>query len=76
MSTNLFVSGSFDLVNLNMRFNEISNGQKFKEEDVVFIEKEFNDFMLEDGYSSFFNFPNLKEFIKFVMSGTNLSNEG
>ena len=76
LSTNLFVSGSFDLVNLNMRFNEISNGQKFKEEDVVFIEKEFNDFMLEDGYSSFFNFPNLKEFIKFVMSGTNLSNEG
>ena len=40
-----------------MRFNEISNGQKFKEEDVVYIEKEFNDFMLEDGYSSFLIFP-------------------
>ena len=33
-------------------------------EDINYIEKEFNDLMLEDGYKSLFHFPKFKEFIK------------
>ena len=65
---NLFTSGNFDLVNLNVRLEEISDEQKFKDADVNYIEKEFNNIVLEDGYASLFNFRKLKEFIKTVSS--------
>ena len=63
---NLFVSGNFDLVNLDMRLHEISNGEKMRNENVVFIENEFNDLVLEEGYASLFNFLKLKEFVRSV----------
>ena len=67
---NLFISGNFDLVNLNIHLDEISNIQKLKNEDVAYIEKEFNNLFLEDGYASLFNFLNLKEFIRLVVNET------
>ena len=65
-SSNLYTSGVFDLKNLQIRFNEINGEEKFPDEDVAFIEKEFNNIMLLDGYTSFFDFLKLKEFVKTV----------
>mgnify|MGYP001159904515 FL=1 len=45
--------------------------KKFKDEDVAYIEKEFNNLVLEDGYTSLFNFLKLKEFIRSVAIETN-----
>ena len=64
--SNLFVSGNLDLVNLILRLNEISTENKFNEEDISYIEKEFNEILLEERYASFFNFDKLKEFIKLI----------
>ena len=64
--SNIFVSGKFDLINLKMYFDEISNGHKYKDEDIVYIEKEFNNIVLDEGYKSFFNYLNLKVFIKLI----------
>ena len=69
--SNLFVSGNFDLENLKSSFYEISNDKKFSDEDINYIEKEFNNLMFEDGYESLFHFPNFKEFIKSVTSVVN-----
>ena len=55
-SSSLFINGSFDLENLNLRFQEISNEVKLANDDVVYIEREFNDIMLTDGYVSLFDF--------------------
>ena len=71
ISSHLFVSGNFDLKNLRSSFYEISSDKKFSNEDVDYIEKEFNNLMFEDGYESLFNFPNFKEFIKSVTSTVN-----
>ena len=71
ISFNLFVSGNFDLVNLRLRLDEISDEKKFKDEDVAYIEKEFNELVLEDGYASLFNFVRLKEFVKLIVTETN-----
>jgi hypothetical protein len=71
ISSNLFISGNLDLVNLNIHLYEISNNQKLKNEDVAYIEKEFNNLILEDGYASLFNFLKLKEFIRLVLIETN-----
>ena len=70
-SSSLFVNGSFDLENLNLRFQEISNEVKLANDDVVYIEREFNDIMLTDGYVSLFDFVKLKEFVQQVVSSTN-----
>jgi len=70
-SSNVFISGNLDLVNLKLRLNEISDDQKFTDEDVAYIEREFNDLLLEDGYASLFNFVKLKEFIRLITSATN-----
>ena len=43
ISSNLFISGNFDLANLRLRLDEISNDKKLKDEDVAYFEKEFND---------------------------------
>ena len=45
--------------------------KKFKDEDVAYIEKEFNELVLEDGYASLFNFVRLKEFVKLIVTETN-----
>ena len=62
--SNLFISGNFDFQNIKKSFYEISNNKKFSNEDVNFIEEEFNASMLEDNYESLFRFPKFKEFIK------------
>ena len=67
-AANIFVSGNFDLENLKMRFYEISNTEKFSEEDVEYIEKEFNDLLLDDGYKTFFDYLKLKEFLKIILT--------
>tara|TARA_B100000029_G_scaffold491517_1_gene551758 strand:- start:937 stop:2562 length:1626 start_codon:yes stop_codon:yes gene_type:complete len=71
LPSNLFISGNFDLKNLRSSFYEISNDEKLNEEDINFIEQEFNDYMLEDGYSSLFRFPKFKEFIKSITAKDN-----
>ena len=65
------MSGNFDLQNIRSSFYEISGEKKLENNDINFIEQEFNDFMLEDGLKSLFHFPNFKEFIKSVTSAVN-----
>jgi len=67
----IFISGNFNLKKLYFHFNEISKGVKINKEDLVFIEKEFNDILLEKGYESFFNFKRLKEFFKVILDEDN-----
>lgn len=71
ISSNLFISGNFDLANLRLRLDEISDDKKFKDEDVAYFEREFNDLVLEDGYTSLFNFIKLKEFVRLISTETN-----
>ena len=71
IASNLFVSGNFDLQNTRISFYEISSEAKLSNDDVNFIEKEFNDFMLTDGYESLFRFPKFKEFVKSITSEIN-----
>jgi len=70
ISNSLFVSGKFSLKNLKMHLNEISNTKKINENDISFIEKQFNIILLSDGYKSFFNFPNFKGFVRLVLGET------
>ena len=69
--SNLFISGNLDLVNLKLHLNEISDDKKFKDEDVTYIEREFNNLVLKDGYASLFNFLNLKDFVRLIITETN-----
>ena len=71
ISSNFFISGNFDLNNLRSSFYEISSDEKLSNEDVNFIEEEFNNLMLEEGFKSLFIFPKFKEFIKSITSETN-----
>jgi hypothetical protein len=71
LSSNFFVSGNFDLENLRASFYEVSGSEKLSNDDINFIEQEFNDFMLEDGLDSLFLFPKFKKFIKSITSETN-----
>ena len=71
LPSNFFVSGNFDLENLRASFYEVSGSEKLSNDDINFIEQEFNDFMLEDGLKSLFLFPKFKEFIKSITSETN-----
>jgi len=66
-----FVSGNFDIDNLRMHFYEIFYKEKSKDEDVNYIENEFNNLMLEDGYKTLFHFPQFKEFIKSITGDIN-----
>ena len=70
-STELFVEGNFDLANHNMHFSEIHYGQKLNDEDVSYIQKEFNEILLEEKYESLFNFPKFKEFVKSITNEIN-----
>ena len=69
--SNLFISGNFDLENITLSFYEISNNKKFNNADVNYIEKEFNNLMLDDGYTNLFHFSKFKEFIKLTTSENN-----
>ena len=71
ISPNFFVSGNFDFQNIKSTFYEISDNEKLKNEDINFIEEEFNALMLTDGYKNLFHFPKFVEFIKAVTSETN-----
>ena len=64
--TSLFISGNFDLQSIRSSFYEISGDEKLSDQDINFIEKEFNDFMLIEGYNSLFRFPKFKEFVKSI----------
>ena len=66
-----FISGSFDLNNLRFSFYEVLDKEKLTAEDINYIEREFNNIMLEQGYDSLFYFPNFKEFIKSITSESN-----
>ena len=68
---NIYISRNFDLQNIKTSFYEISGKEKFANEDIDFIEQEFNDIMLEDNYTKLFRFPKFKEFIKSVTSEEN-----
>ena len=68
---NLFVSGNFDLVKLNLKLHEISSDKKINNEDIIFVEREFNNIILDEGYESLFNFSNMKEFVKLITSEDN-----
>ena len=69
--SNIFISGFFDFQNLRSAFYEISDDEKLTNEDINFIEKEFNDFMLSDGYKNLFYFPKFKEFVKSITEEIN-----
>ena len=71
LPSNFFISGNFDLENLRASFYEVSGDEKLSNDDINFIEQEFNNFMLEDGLKSLFLFPKFKEFIKSVTTETN-----
>ena len=66
-----YISANFDFDNLKTNFYEISDGEDLNNEDVNFIEKEFNNQMLEEGYETLFRFPKFKEFIKSISSEIN-----
>ena len=60
-----------NLIDLNLRILEISNEEKIKEDDVSYIEREFNEIVLEEGYISLFDFTRIKDFVKTVTTETN-----
>ena len=62
----MFISGNLDLTNFKIRFFELSSEIKFANEDITYIENEFNDTLLVDGYKSLFDFSNFKKFIRLV----------
>ena len=49
-----------------MTFYEIENNEKLSNEDVSYIENEFNNLMFENDYESLFDFSKFKEFIKSI----------
>ena len=71
LSSNIFVSGNFDLENIRTSFYEISDDKKFKIDEINYVESEFNDLMLEDGFLNLFNFPKFKVFLKSIVSEKN-----
>ena len=70
MVINANVWGNCNVVCISRLFL-ISGEKKLENNDINFIEQEFNDFMLEDGFKSLFLFPKFKEFIKSVTTETN-----
>jgi hypothetical protein len=62
----LFISGNFDLLNLNMRLHEIVNEKKVFKDELDYYEKEFNNIFLEDGYKTLLQYSSLKKFVKLI----------
>ena len=71
LPSNLFVSGNFDINNRRMSFYEISDSEKLKDQEINFIEEEFNEIMLEKNFETLFHFPKFKKFIKTVTEDEN-----
>ena len=71
INSNLFISGNFDFRNIKMSFYEINDGKKLKEDDVNFIETEFNDTILNEEFVNLFNFYKFKIFLKSIFSDKN-----
>ena len=69
--SNLFTSGNLDLENIRMSFYEISVNEKLNNEDINYIESEFNDFILEEGYKNLFDFSKFKVFLKSITEDKN-----
>tara|TARA_B100000029_G_C17568480_1_gene955813 strand:- start:405 stop:2012 length:1608 start_codon:yes stop_codon:yes gene_type:complete len=69
--TNVFISGTLDLLNLQVRINKIIGDKELKNADIEYIEREFNETVLEKGYESFFDYRNIKKFVKNVMGEEN-----
>ena len=45
---------------------ELSSEIKFSNEDITYIENEFNDSLLVDGYKTLFDFSNFKKFVRLI----------
>ena len=69
--SSLFVSGNFDLENFVLHLHEISGSEEFKNEDIGYIEKEFNNILLTNDYETLFNYSLLKEFIQSITNEVN-----
>ena len=69
--SNLFISGNIDLINLVLRLNEINVDEKLNDDDLLYIEDEFNKILFQNRYQSFLNFKNLKEFLKLIVEEDN-----
>ena len=65
---NLFISGNLDLKNTKLSLYEISDDEKLATTSVNFIENEFNNSMLFEGYTFLFDFPKFKQFIKLILN--------
>ena len=68
VNSSLYVSGNFNLSDSTLHLHEISNEEKFNNEDISYIEKEFNYLLLYKNYESLFDYRKFKEFIKLVSS--------
>ena len=64
--SSFFISGNFDFDGKKILLYEISDEKKLTTEDIDYIQREFNDLMLEDGYENLFNFSKFKKFIKSI----------
>ena len=71
MPPSLFISGNFDFKNIKMSLYEVSAEKKLSPEDTNYVETEFNDFILEDGYKNLFNFLKFKGFLKSIEEDKN-----
>ena len=60
-SDSMFISGSIDLSKFILHLYEIIGEEKFTNEDIAYIESEFNNIVLSTGYESLFDFSNIKE---------------
>ena len=65
------MKGNFDLENVRLNFYEISSEENFNTDDINFIESEFNDLILENGFENLFNFQKFKVFLKSVREEKN-----
>ena len=68
ISPTLFISGNINLKKLKASFYEISAKEKIKSNDIDFIEQEFNDYMLSEGFTNLFSFSEFKNFLRSVVS--------
>ena len=67
-SGSMFISGSIDLTKFILHLYEVIGDKKFNKEDIAYVESEFNNIILSNGYESLFDFSNIKEFVKLVTS--------
>ena len=71
LSSNLFIAANLNIKNISFNINEISEKEKLNIEDINYIESEFNDIMLSNGFNYLFDFQKLKVFLKSISSEEN-----